>query len=87
GVAASVRLSPEAWGTELRLQESGQPGGEILTVSMRTRSGTWWSVGTYRTVTGGTVHVDLACAQSPSQIEAVYVRDAGGRTVLYGEIV
>ncbi|HLX88737.1 MAG TPA: zf-HC2 domain-containing protein [Acidimicrobiales bacterium] len=85
GVRATVTLVPEAWGTKLELQESGQPGGEVLTVSMRSSSGRWWQAGTYRTVAGHVVRVDLACAVPESSVYAVFVRDSAGRTVLRAE--
>jgi hypothetical protein len=87
GVHATVTLFPEPWGTRLALDEAGQPGGQILTVSMRGRGGRWWSAGTYRTVAGRPVHADLACAARKSDIYLVVVRDAQGRTVLKGETV
>jgi hypothetical protein len=82
GVTASARLTAEAWGTAIHLKEKGQPGGEVLTVSMRSTSGSWWEAGTYRTVTGRTVEVDLACGVPSSKIAGIWVRDKAGRTVL-----
>lgn len=85
GVLASVTLVPEAWGTKVQLQETGQAGGQVLTVSMRSSSGRWWQAGTYQTVAGRTVSVDLACAVPASSVYGVYVRNAAGRTVLRAE--
>jgi len=84
-VTASVTLVPEAWGTKLQLQETGQPGGQVLTVAMRGSQGRWWAAGTYRTVSGRTVTVDLACAAPAGAVYAVYVRDGAGQTVLRSE--
>jgi hypothetical protein len=84
GVTASARLTPEPWGTAIHLQETGQPGGEVLTVSMRSTTGSWWAAGTYRTVTGRTVRIDLACGVPVSKITSIWVRDKTGRTVLVG---
>jgi predicted anti-sigma-YlaC factor YlaD len=86
GVKASARLTSEAWGTAIHLQETGQPGGEVLTVSMRSTAGSWWAAGTYRTVTGRTVQVDLACGVPWSKIASIWVRDKTGRTVLKGYV-
>jgi len=83
GVTASVRLTPESWGTSLRIEESGQRVGEVLWVSMRTTSGTWWEAGTYRSVAGRPVQVDLACALGMSDIRSVWVRDSKGHVVLH----
>jgi Putative zinc-finger len=86
GVTASARLTGEPWGTAIHLQETGQPGGEVLTVSMRSTGGSWWAAGTYRTVTGHTVRVDLACGVPASKISSIWVRDKGGQTVLKGYV-
>jgi predicted anti-sigma-YlaC factor YlaD len=86
GVSASVRLTSEAWGTAVRLTEHGQPGGQVLWVSMRTTGGDWWEAGTYTTVTGRGVTVDMACALPTSKITEVWVRDAAGHGVLQGYV-
>jgi Putative zinc-finger len=85
-VRASVRLTAQSWGTAVDLEESGQPGGQVLTVSMRTASGSWWTAGTYRTVQGKDVHVTMACALPLSDIETVYIKDRAGQTVLSGYV-
>ncbi len=38
-VHATARLTAEPWGTAMELHESGEPPGEVLTVSVRTVSG------------------------------------------------
>jgi hypothetical protein len=86
GIKASARLTSEPWGTAIHLQETGQPGGEVLTVSMRSAGGSWWAAGTYRTVTGRTVRVELACGVPASEISSIWVRDKSGRTVLRGYV-
>jgi hypothetical protein len=86
GVKATARLTSEAWGTAIHLQETGQAGGQVLTVSMRTTGGSWWAAGTYDTGTGHTVQVDLACGVPASKIESIWVRDKAGRTVLRGYV-
>jgi len=86
GVSASARLTPEPWGTAVHLQETGQGGGQVLTVSMRSTAGSWWDAGTYRTVTGHTVRVELACGVPASRISSIWVRNAAGRTVLKGYV-
>jgi hypothetical protein len=86
GVAASVRLSSASWGTAVHLTENGQVGGQVLWVSMRTTSGGWWETGTYTTVAGRGVTVDMACALPTSKIAGIWVRDAAGRTVLQGYV-
>ncbi len=85
-VHASVRLTAQSWGTAVDLEESGQPGGQVLTVSMRTASGSWWTAGTYRTVQGKVVRVTMACALPIADIETVYVKDSAGHTVLHGYV-
>jgi len=86
GVVASVRLTSEPWGTAVHLSERGQPGGQVLWVSMRTTDGGWWQTGTYTTVGGRTVDVDMACALATGKITGVWVRDAHGATVLQGYV-
>ena len=85
GVRATVTLFPESWGTRLELQESGQTGGQVFTVSMRSRTGRWWDAGTYRTVAGHAVTADFACAVPASDVYAVVVHDSHGQAVLSAE--
>jgi hypothetical protein len=85
-VKASARLTSEPWGTAVHLQETGQPGGQVLTVSMRTTTGSWWAAGTYDTGTGHTVQVDLACGVPASKIASIWVRNKAGHTVLQGYV-
>jgi len=86
GVHATVRLNSEAWGTSLVIDETGQVRGQVLWVSMRTRSGSWWEAGTYRSVAGRSVQVDLACALPMSEITSVWVRDSAGHFVLHAYV-
>jgi hypothetical protein len=82
-VHATAHLTSEPWGTAMELHESGQPSGEVLSVSVRTVSGTWWQTGTYRTE-GSSLRVTMACALKMSKIRSVWVRDAAGHVVMYG---
>ncbi|MHB8438733.1 MAG: anti-sigma factor [Acidimicrobiales bacterium] len=84
GVTATATLSATAWGTEVQLRERGEPGGEVLTVTMQARSGQWWAAGTYRTATGRPVEVALSCAVAPSAIAVIDVTDGQGHVVLHG---
>jgi len=86
GVNATARLTSEPWGTAVHLQETGQRGDQVLTVSMRSANGSWWAAGTYRTVTGHAVGVDLACGVPASKISSIWVRTKAGRTVLHGYV-
>jgi len=86
GVKASARLTAQPWGTAIHLQETGQPGGQVLSVSMRSTGGSWWAAGTYRTVTAHEVQVDLACGVPLSKITTVWVRNKAGHTVLRGYV-
>ncbi len=82
-VHATARLTSEPWGTAMELHESGQPPGEVLSVSVRTVSGSWWQTGTYRTV-GSSLRVTMACALQMSKIRSVWVRDSTGHVVMHG---
>jgi predicted anti-sigma-YlaC factor YlaD len=86
GVTASARLTAEPWGTAIHLQETGQAGGQVLTVSMRSTAGSWWGAGTYRTVTDRTVKVDLACGVPAADIASIWVRNKAGTTVMEGYV-
>jgi hypothetical protein len=86
GVHATAWLKAESWGTSLELRESGQAPGQVLWVSMRTESGTWWQTGTYQTV-GSSLRVNMACALKLGQIDGVWVRDHTGTVVLQGYVV
>jgi hypothetical protein len=82
-VHATARLTAEPWGTAMDLRESGQPSGEVLSVFVRTVSGSWWPMGTYRTV-GTSVRVTMACWLKMSKIKSVWIRESSGRTVMHG---
>lgn len=81
-VKASVVLTSKSWGTTLVLKEKGLPGGGVYTVSMKTKAGTWWTAGTYRSVAGETVNATMACAVSLNKITGVRVVSSTGTTVL-----
>jgi hypothetical protein len=82
-VHATARLTAEPWGTAMDLRESGQPAGQVLSVSVRTVSGSWWQTGTYRTV-GSSVRLTMACAIPMSSIKGVWIRDHNGHTIMHG---
>jgi len=84
-VHATARLTAEPWGTAMDLHESGQPSGEVLSVYVRTSSGSWWQTGTYKTV-GTSVRVTMACALKMSKIDSVWIRQSTGKVVLHGYI-
>jgi len=87
GVTASASFVNQPWGTRVTLVESGQPAGEVLTVSMRTTSGHQWVAGSYRTsARAGALKVELSCPVSVGQITDVWVSDQQGRTVLRGYV-
>jgi predicted anti-sigma-YlaC factor YlaD len=86
GVKASARLTSEPWGTAVHFRETGQAGDEVLSVSMRSTTGSWWAAGTYETVTGRPVQVDLACGVPLSKITTIWVRNKAGHTVLRGYV-
>jgi hypothetical protein len=81
-VTASALLVAQPWGTSLQLRERGLPGGQVYTVSMETKSGRWWTAGTYRPTKGQAVFATMACAVSLHKITGVRVVDAAGATVL-----
>lgn len=86
-VKASAVLIDESWGTRVDLHEKGLPGGNVYTVSMKTSAGTWWTAGTYRSVSGKPVDATMACAVSLSKITGIRVVNASGVIVLtsYGQ--
>ena len=78
-VHATARLTAEPWGTAMDLRESGQPSGEVLSVYVRTVSGSWWQTGTYRTVgLVGAGHHGLR-AQDVEDQERLDTRELGAR--------
>jgi hypothetical protein len=83
GVDASVQLVSEKWGTEVKLQESGLPGGRVLWVSMGSTANTSWMGGSYTTVAHATVHATFPCALPADKIDQIWVRDSSGHTVLW----
>lgn len=84
GVTASISLFGQAWGTRAVLRESGEPPGQLLTVSMRA-SGQWWVAGSYRTAAATrALTVQFSCAVPAREITNVWVTDPEGHTVLSG---
>jgi hypothetical protein len=81
-VTATALLVKQQWGTSLQLHERGLPGGQVYTVSMETKSGRWWTAGTYRSVNGKTVSATMACAVDLAKITGVRVVNSQGVTVL-----
>jgi predicted anti-sigma-YlaC factor YlaD len=79
---ASALLVKQTWGTSLQLRESGLPGGEVYTVSMETKSGRWWTAGTYRPSNNRAVFATMACAVTLRKITGVRVVNSAGATVL-----
>jgi hypothetical protein len=87
GVQASVVLTPTSSGTQATFHESGQPAGQVWTVSMETSPGSWWVAGSYRTHgSDGAVQVVLHCAVPADQITHIWVSDGSGHTVLRGYV-
>jgi hypothetical protein len=82
-VHATARLTAEPWGTAVELHEVGQPGGEVLSVAVRTEAGSWWQMGTYRP-DGSSVRVTMACALKLSDIKSIWVRDHNGAILMHG---
>jgi hypothetical protein len=82
GASATVQLTAENWGTLVDLRVSGQSGGSDLTVSMREDNGSWWTAGTYQSVSGGVVNVTMSCAVPVREIDGVRVTNASGKQVL-----
>jgi hypothetical protein len=82
-VRASVTLAGQTSGTKVIVDESGQPSGQVFTVSMETSPSSWWVAGSYRTDSStGDAHVTLWCAASSSAITGVWINDQAGHTVL-----
>jgi hypothetical protein len=83
GVVASIALTSQSWGTRGTLRESGQAPGQVLTVAMKSASGRWWVVGSYRTAArSGSLEVQLSCAVALNQVTDVWVTDQSGQVVL-----
>ena len=79
---ANAVLIEQNWGTSVDLREQGLPGDEVYTVSMKTAKGTWWTAGTYRSISGKPVDATMACAVSLHQITGIRVVNGSGVTVL-----
>jgi hypothetical protein len=82
GVTAKAVLVDQSWGTSVDFSEQGLPGGGVYTVSMKTAAGTWWTAGTYRSISGRTVSATMACAVAMKDITGLRVVNAKGVTVL-----
>jgi hypothetical protein len=81
-VTAKAVLVDQSWGTTVDFTEQGLPGGGVYTVSMETSAGTWWTAGTYRSISGRTVSATMACAVAMKDITGLRVVNAKGVTVL-----
>jgi anti-sigma factor RsiW len=82
GAHGTVSLTSESWGTSVKLHASGEPANQILTVSMRTSDGYWWTAGSYRSGDGGPVDVPMSCPIPSSRIDGVRVTDSSGKQVM-----
>jgi Putative zinc-finger len=80
--SATATLTATSWGTAGTLHEHGLPPHGIYQVAMRTATGAWWTVASYRGVRGGAVDVPMSCFVPLAQITAIRVTDATGATVL-----
>jgi len=85
GTAATITLVRSSSGTAVTLREHGQPVGQDFVVTMQSHSGAWWQAGSYHT-SSKTVRAQLTCAVEPYEVTRVWVRDAGGATVLSGSV-
>lgn len=81
-ITATAVLVNQSWGTSVDFSERGQPGGGVYTVSMKTATGTWWTAGTYRSISGRPVSATMACAVAMKDITGLRVVNAKGVTVL-----
>lgn len=81
-VTAKAVLVAQSWGTTVDFTEHGLPGGGVYTVSMETAAGTWWTAGTYRSISGRAVSATMACAVAMKDITGLRVVNAKGVTVL-----
>jgi len=81
-VTAKAVLIDQSWGTSVDFSERGLPSGGVYTVSMETAAGTWWTAGTYRSISGRTVSATMACAVAMKDITGLRVVNAKGVTVL-----
>lgn len=85
-VTGWVSLTEKAWGTRIDLtctytsQEKGRWAAYALFV--RTKDGKLEQVGTWRAESGAEMHVTMAAAAAPEDIEEVLVKTDEGRSVL-----
>ena len=82
GAHGTVSLASETWGSSVTLHASGEPANQILTVSMRTSDGSWWTAGSYSSGNGGAVNVPMSCPVTAWRIDGVRVTTATGRQVM-----
>jgi hypothetical protein len=81
GASGTVQLTAESWGTSVEIRASGEPKGQVLTLSMRTDDGSWWVAGTYLPGSG-VVDATMSCAVPVADIDGVRVTNASGKQVL-----
>lgn len=86
-VQARLSLEGVTWGTRLGLvchydAPAGYEPAVDYTMFVRTRDGRAQQVGSWRSVSGKTMHLSGATAATPKDIESVEVRTTGGRVVL-----
>jgi hypothetical protein len=82
GASGTVQLTAEPWGTSVQLRASGEPEGQVLTLSMRADDGSWWVAGSYLGVTDSELNVTMSCPVPVADIDGVRVTDSSGKQVL-----
>jgi hypothetical protein len=80
--SASAVLSAHSWGTSVAFHELGLAGGHAYTVSMQSRDGSWWTAGSFRSVSGRAVDFTLTCSVALRDITGIRVTSASGVVVL-----
>lgn len=81
-VSAAAALTPEAWGTWMRLTLRGLPAGTTCHMVVHARNGTSETAGTWGSGYSATATVPASTSVSPQDISSLTVLDAGGRTLV-----
>ncbi|WP_037572683.1 anti-sigma factor family protein [Phaeacidiphilus oryzae] len=81
-VSATAALSPEAWGTWMKLTLNGLPAGTTCHMVVHSREGGTETAGTWGSGYSSSATVPASTSISPSDISSLTVLDATGRTLV-----
>jgi hypothetical protein len=82
-VSATARLTPEAWGTDVRLTLGNLPAGITCRLVVHSREGVTETAGTWGSGYSSSATVPASTSVSPSDISGMEILDNSGRVLVH----